>query len=53
MGIFTACVAIGFILSGFSTNLLPLMGPQWIIFMGGGFAFVSGLLLLIYKKRHS
>jgi len=52
MGIFSSTVAIGFILSGFSTNLLTLLGSQWIIFIGGILSIASGFFLLLYKKLH-
>ena len=52
MGIFSSMVAVGFIVAGFSANLLTLMGSQWVIFIGGLLALVSAFLLIAYNRLH-
>lgn len=52
MGIFTAMVAMGFVIAGLSANLLPYMGSNWVIFLGGILALLSAALLWLYDRRH-
>ena len=52
MGIMTAAVAIGFIISGLSTNLLTLIGSSSILFIGGILSIVSAYILYRYKKTY-
>lgn len=50
MGIFGATVAISFALVGASTNLLPYVGTQGLIAIGGVLGILSGLGMMIYLK---
>ncbi len=48
MGVLAATVAISYVISGFSTNLLPYLGSRGVITLGGISGIVSGLLMIYY-----
>lgn len=52
MGIMASAVAIGFIVSGLSTNLLALIGSGSILFIGGVFSILSAYILYRFKKAY-
>lgn len=45
MGVLAATLAISYVLSGFSTNLLPYFGSIGVIAIGGVAAIISGLIM--------
>lgn len=51
MGILGATVALSYVISGFSTNLLPLLSSTGVIALGGIFGIISGLLLYYSIKQ--
>lgn len=48
MGIFSAMIAIGFIVAGFSSNLLTLVSASSVILIGGIFSLIAALLVIVY-----
>lgn len=52
MGIFAAMVAVGFIIAGFSSNILPWVTSNHLVLIGGVAAFLSALLMLSYQRKH-
>lgn len=53
MGVFASAMNITWALTGFSTNLITLVGLRWLIAIGGLFMLLSALLMMIYKRKAS
>ncbi len=51
MGIWSAVVALSFVAGGFSNNLVPHLGVDPVIFLGGVIVLLSGLTLFKAVKR--
>ncbi len=52
MGVFGAILALSWVLTGFSTNLLTLISSRAIINLGGISMLISALLLFFYAKKY-
>lgn len=52
MGVLAATVALSYVVSGFSTNLLPYLSSAPIIAIGGVCGMLSGILLFYYRSRY-
>ncbi|MCC5832919.1 MAG: MFS transporter [Chlamydiales bacterium] len=53
MGVFSSTMYITWAVTGFSTNLITLVGLRWLITIGGLLMLLASLLMALYKKRGS
>lgn len=53
LGITGAVVALSFMLTGFSPNLVPFFGVMPLIALGGGLLLISSLVMRFYTRRYS
>jgi hypothetical protein len=53
MGILAATVALAYVVSGFSTNLLPFLGGAGVIEAGGICGIISGFVMFHFSKKYS
>lgn len=51
MGVFSAMVAVGFIIAGLTSNVLPWIGSSGVIFAGGIIALLSCLFMVVYRQK--
>lgn len=51
MGVFASTMYATWALTGFSTNLIQVLGLRWLIAIGGLFMLLSSLLMAMYKRR--
>ncbi|GAB4185855.1 MAG: tetracycline resistance MFS efflux pump [Simkaniaceae bacterium] len=50
MGITGAIIALSFAITGFSPNLVPVMGVLSLIFIGGILMLIAGVIMILYCK---
>lgn len=50
MGITGAIIALSFAITGFSPNLVPIVGVPWLIFMGGILMLIAAVIMVFYCK---
>lgn len=53
MGISGSVMALSWAFTGFSTNLISILGLPTLLFIGGCFVFMSGFLMKQYVKHHT
>lgn len=53
MGVLAATVALSYVVSGFSTNLLPYISSAPIIAIGGAAGMLSGIVLFCYRTLYT
>lgn len=52
MGVCAATIAVAYVVAGFSTNLLPLLGSRGLIALGGISGILSSVLMFHYAATH-
>lgn len=52
MGIFAASMALAWVVSGFTPNLLSILGVEKVLGLGAIAMIVSGILMILYNKRY-